>query len=166
EAQAEQDEAPPAETTDAVTRQPGAPATGRRPVAGAPGWCHQNSDFFFLSCGQPEHAPRSACSDANGCTAAGQPLMNKIKAIFSIPELRQKIRITLLFLAIYRIGYYIPLPFINQQEMLNAMRSSAQTALGQIMGFVSMLGGGNLSTGCIFALGIMPYISASIIFQL
>src|SRR5262245_58732794 len=92
--------------------------------------------------------------------------MNKIKAIFTIPELRQKVLITLLFLAIYRIGYYTPLPFINQQEMLNAMRSNAQTALGQIMGFVSMLGGGNLSSYSIFALGIMPYISASIIFQL
>jgi preprotein translocase subunit SecY len=92
--------------------------------------------------------------------------MNKLKAVFSIPELRQKIFITLLFLAIYRIGYYIPLPFIDQEKMLNAMRSSQQTALGQMLGFVSMLGGGNLSMSVIFALGIMPYISASIIFQL
>src|SRR5947209_14625227 len=92
--------------------------------------------------------------------------MNKLKAIFSIPELRQKILITILFLAIYRIGYYVPLPFINQEQMLNQLRMSSQTAFGQVLGFVSMLGGGNLSQGCIFALGIMPYISASIIFQL
>jgi len=92
--------------------------------------------------------------------------MQKLKSIFIIPELRQKILITLLFLAIYRIGYFIPLPFINQEKMMEAMRTSSQTALGQVLGFVSMLGGGNLSQSTIFALGIMPYISASIIFQL
>jgi len=92
--------------------------------------------------------------------------MNKIKALFTIPELRWKILITLGFLAIYRIGYYIPLPFVNQTELLNSLRSTQQTSFGQALGFVSMLGGGNLSQGTIFALGIMPYISASIIFQL
>src|ERR1043166_5013349 len=90
--------------------------------------------------------------------------MQKIRAIFSIPELRQKILMTLMFLAIYRIGYFIPLPFIDQQEM--ARKMTGKGALGQLLGMVSMLGGGNLSAGTIFALGIMPYISASIIFQL
>jgi preprotein translocase subunit SecY len=90
--------------------------------------------------------------------------MRKIRAIFSIPELRQKILMTLMFLAIYRIGYFIPLPFIDQQEM--ARKMTGRGALGQLLGMVSMLGGGNLSAGTIFALGIMPYISASIIFQL
>src|SRR5258707_6615148 len=92
--------------------------------------------------------------------------MNKLRAVFSIPELRQKIFITLLFLAIYRIGYYVPLPFIDQNKMQNVMRSAQQGALGQILGFVSMFSGGTLSQSCIFGLGIMPYISASIIFQL
>ncbi len=87
-------------------------------------------------------------------------------AVFSIPELRRKIFITLLFLLVYRIGYFIPLPFVNQEVMLAAMSSTSKTAFGQMLGFVSMLGGGDLSTACIFALGIMPYISASIIFQL
>src|SRR5438270_1055600 len=91
--------------------------------------------------------------------------MNKLKAVFSIPELRQKILITLLFLAIYRIGFYVPLPFINQEEMSKTMRAS-QGALGAILGFVSMFSGGSLSQSTIFGLGIMPYISASIIFQL
>jgi preprotein translocase subunit SecY len=90
--------------------------------------------------------------------------MQRIRAIFSIPELRMKILFTLGFLAIYRIGYFIPLPFIDQQKM--AERIGTGGALGQILGAVSMLGGGNLSGGTIFALGIMPYISASIIFQL
>ncbi len=91
--------------------------------------------------------------------------MQKLKAVFSIPELRQKIFITCLFLAIYRIGFYIPLPFLDQAKLAEKM-SGRGGALGQILGFVSMLGGGNLSAGTIFALGIMPYISASIIFQL
>jgi len=90
--------------------------------------------------------------------------MRKIRAIFSIPELRQKILMTLMFLAIYRIGYFIPLPFVDQQEV--ARKMSGRGALGQLLGMVSMLGGGNLSASTIFALGIMPYISASIIFQL
>jgi preprotein translocase subunit SecY len=91
--------------------------------------------------------------------------MSKIKAIFSIPELRQKILITLLFLAIYRIGYYIPLPFINQEKMANVM-GSAQGAFGRALGMVSMFSGGTLQNAVIFSFGVMPYISASIIFQL
>jgi len=92
--------------------------------------------------------------------------MRQLKAIFSIPELRQKIFITFLFLVIYRIGYHVPLPFINQYEMLKSMQSVQNSALGQVLGFVSMFSGGNLSNACIFGLGIMPYISSSIIFQL
>src|SRR5271166_3304102 len=90
--------------------------------------------------------------------------MQKIRAIFSIPDLRQKILLTLLFLAIYRIGWFIPLPFIDQEKI--AAKTGGGGALGQALGVISMLGGGNLSAGTIFALGIMPYISASIIFQL
>jgi preprotein translocase subunit SecY len=91
--------------------------------------------------------------------------MKKLISIFTIPELRLKILITLGFLAVYRIGYYVPLPFIDQDKMLRAMASQQTSSLGQMMGFISMLGGGNLSQSCIFALGIMPYISASIIIQ-
>src|SRR6516164_10897874 len=88
----------------------------------------------------------------------------KVKAIFTIPELRQKILLTLLFLAIYRIGFAIPLPFVDQTKMTAAM--GAGGALGNVLNFVSMFSGGNLSHATVFGLGIMPYISASIIFQL
>jgi len=88
----------------------------------------------------------------------------KIKAIFTIPELRQKILLTLLFLAIYRIGFAIPLPFVDQSKMTAAL--GAGGALGNVLNFVSMFSGGNLSQATVFGLGIMPYISASIIFQL
>jgi preprotein translocase subunit SecY len=92
--------------------------------------------------------------------------MNRIRAVFSIPELRQKILITLLFLAIYRIGYYVPLPFINQQRLAELMSQSAGGAFGRALGLVSMFSGGTLSQAVIFTWGVMPYISASIIFQL
>jgi preprotein translocase subunit SecY len=86
--------------------------------------------------------------------------------IFKIPELRKKIFITLLFLAVYRIGYYVPLPMIDQVKMADKMSQAQTGALGQVLGFVSLFSGGNLSQACIFSMGIMPYISASIIIQL
>src|ERR1700722_14314247 len=86
----------------------------------------------------------------------------RLLSVFKIKELRQKIIITILFLAIYRIGFHVPLPIINQQEMISAMRGSDEGLLG----LISMFSGGSLSQSTIFGLGIMPYISASIIFQL
>ena len=86
--------------------------------------------------------------------------------IFRIPELRKKILITLLFLAVYRIGYYVPIPMIDQVKLAEKMQQAQSGALGQVLGFVSQFSGGNLSSACIFSMGIMPYISASIIIQL
>src|ERR1051326_1356578 len=94
-----------------------------------------------------------------------EAVMQKIISIFKIPELTRKIVITLVLLSVYRIGYYIPVPFIDQAKL--AERMDQQTgALGQVLGFVSMFSGGNLTQSSIIALGIMPYISSSIIFQL
>ena len=92
--------------------------------------------------------------------------MNKLITVFKIPELRLKIGITLLFLAIYRIGYYVPLPVIDQTRMANFMSGAQQGAFGQALSFVSMFSGGTMSQAVIFTWGVMPYISASIIFQL
>jgi preprotein translocase subunit SecY len=86
----------------------------------------------------------------------------RLLTIFKIKELRQKILITVLFLTIYRIGFHVPLPMINQAEMANIMRSSDEG----LFGLISLFSGGSLSQSTIFGLGIMPYISASIIFQL
>jgi preprotein translocase subunit SecY len=91
---------------------------------------------------------------------------DQLLTVFKIPELRRKIFITLLFLAAYRIGYYVPLPMIDQAKMAQKMADGAGGTLGKVFGFVSMFSGGNLSQACIFAVGIMPYISASIIIQL
>src|ERR1700726_2630104 len=95
----------------------------------------------------------------SGLSSFGQ---SRLVTIFKIKELRQKIMITILFLAIYRIGFHVPLPMINQAEMAKNMRGSEEG----ILGLISMFSGGSLSQSTIFALGIMPYISASIIFQL
>jgi len=92
--------------------------------------------------------------------------MQKLISIFKIPELTRKIMITLLFLSIYRIGYYVPVPFIDQEKLADKMSASQGGAFGQVLGFVSMFSGGNLTQASIIALGIMPYISSSIIFQL
>jgi preprotein translocase subunit SecY len=92
--------------------------------------------------------------------------MNKLITIFKIPELAQKIGITLLFLAIYRIGFHVPLPVLDQERLAETMKASSQGAFGQILGFVSMFSGGALGQSTIFGWGVMPYISASIIFQL
>jgi preprotein translocase subunit SecY len=92
--------------------------------------------------------------------------MNQLITIFRVPELRRKILLTVLFLCIYRIGYFIPLPVVDQQKMAESMQGMQGGALGQVLGLVSLFSGGNLSNACIFGLGIMPYISSSIIFQL
>ncbi|MSR31256.1 MAG: preprotein translocase subunit SecY [Gemmataceae bacterium] len=90
--------------------------------------------------------------------------MGKLKAILTIPELRTKLMITFLFLAVYRVGYCIPLPFVDQRLMNRNVGQGGP--LGDILGFVSLFSGGDLSNATLFGLGIMPYISASIIFQL
>jgi preprotein translocase subunit SecY len=91
--------------------------------------------------------------------------MRKLITIFAIPELRRKILITLLFLVVYRIGYSVPLPMIDQAKLAKSMADQSGT-MSQVLGLVSSFSGGNLSSATIFALGIMPYISASIILQL
>lgn len=94
-----------------------------------------------------------------GFSSFGQ---SRLASVFKIKELRQKIFITLLFLAIYRIGFHVPVPMIDQEGMFRAMRGSGEGLLD----LISMFSGGSLSQSTIFGLGIMPYISASIIFQL
>jgi preprotein translocase subunit SecY len=77
--------------------------------------------------------------------------------------------LTLGLLAIYRMGFSIPLPFIDQQALMERMRDMTQSGeggLGQVMQIVALFSASNIGNSTIFGLGIMPYISASIIFQL
>ncbi len=88
-------------------------------------------------------------------------MWEKIRVIFTIPELRKKILLTLLLLGIYRVGYQIPLPLMDYAQMVKFQGSMADF-INQIATFSAS----QLSNVTIFGLGIMPYISASIIFQL
>ena len=82
--------------------------------------------------------------------------------IFKIPELKKRILFTLAMLAVYRIGAHVPTPGINGAALAEFFAGTQ----GTILGFFDMFSGGALSRLTIFALGIMPYISASIILQL
>ena len=89
-------------------------------------------------------------------------MLDSIRNIFSIPELRKRVIFTLLLLAVYRIGGQIPNPGLNA----TALQEFWQSQKGSLFGFVDLFSGRNMSRMTIFALGIMPYISASIILQL
>ncbi len=89
-------------------------------------------------------------------------MLEKFSNIFRLPELRNRIGFTLLMLAIYRIGFHIPTPGINADMLAQFFNQNAGSALG----LLDLFAGGNLRKLTIFALGIMPYITASIIFQL
>ena len=88
-----------------------------------------------------------------------------IKNIWKVEDLRVRIGITLLFVAIYRFGSQIVLPGIDTAALLDSSRLSDQTE-GGLMSLLDMFSGGAFSNASIFALGIMPYISASIVIQL
>lgn len=87
--------------------------------------------------------------------------------IFRVPELRNKVLFTLLMLAIYRIGYHIPLPGVDQAQFAEIIANQSEdSAAARLGSYLSLFSGGTLSQSTIFGLGVMPYISASIIFQL
>ncbi|PIQ88353.1 MAG: preprotein translocase subunit SecY [Candidatus Omnitrophica bacterium CG11_big_fil_rev_8_21_14_0_20_42_13] len=85
---------------------------------------------------------------------------------FKIPDLKRKIFITLSLLVIYRLGCFIPTPGINSQALANLFNKLQQSQGGSLFGIINMFSGGAMEKLTIFALGIMPYISASIILQL
>ncbi len=89
-------------------------------------------------------------------------MMDSLKSIFKIPELKRKLLFTALILIAYRIGGHVPVPGINA-EALMAYFEQGQRGL---LGLYDMFAGGAFKRATIFALGIMPYISASIIIQL
>jgi preprotein translocase subunit SecY len=91
-------------------------------------------------------------------------MWEKIRVVFTIPELRKKILFTLGLLAVYRVGWQIPLPIIDQDAMEIYFKNS--TGVGQLLSQVAVFSAAQLNQITIFGLGIMPYISASIIFQL
>jgi preprotein translocase subunit SecY len=91
-------------------------------------------------------------------------MWEKIRVIWKIPELRTKIGLTLLMLAIYRVGFQIQVPILDQAKV-NA-QANQRGGVGDMLEQVALLSASRLRDVTIFGLGIMPYISASIIFQL
>ena len=89
-------------------------------------------------------------------------LFETIKNIWKIEELRQRILFTLLMILVYRFGSFVVIPGINPNELAN-LQNSSNTGL---LGLLNMFSGGAFGNASIFALGIMPYITASIIIQL
>jgi preprotein translocase subunit SecY len=88
--------------------------------------------------------------------------------VFKIAELRNKVLFTLGMIAVFRIGHWIPLPGVDQKIMVDHFRSQATSgsAFAGLADYIAIFSGGDFSRSTIFGLGIMPYISASIIFQL
>src|SRR5438270_1994378 len=89
-------------------------------------------------------------------------MFEKFANIFRIPDLRRRILFTLALLAVYRLGGHIPIPGINADKLQQFFEQNR----GTMFGFVDLFSGGQLRRMTIFALGIMPYITASIILQL
>jgi preprotein translocase subunit SecY len=87
----------------------------------------------------------------------------RIPNLFKVPELKEKILFTLLCLLIYRLGAHIATPGVNVAAMADYLRTSAQ---GTLFSLYDLFAGGGFGRATVFALGIMPYISASIVFQL
>jgi preprotein translocase subunit SecY len=91
-------------------------------------------------------------------------MMQSFQSVFKIPELKQRIFFTLMILIVYRIGGHIPIPGINGEALL-AFFNEASQGRG-LLSLYDLFAGGAFSRATVFALGIMPYISASIIIQL
>jgi preprotein translocase subunit SecY len=91
-----------------------------------------------------------------------ESFINALRNLWQVPELRKRVIFTLLMLVVYRAGIHIPVPGIDQETLKQVWGSAA----GTLFGVLDLFSGGNLRRISIFALGIMPYITASIILQL
>ncbi len=93
-------------------------------------------------------------------------MLGALRNITRIPELRRKILITIALLAVCRIGVFIPIPGVDTALLKQSLAQAGGSGGSKVMAMLNLFAGGALSRASIIALGIMPYISASIIFQL
>lgn len=94
-------------------------------------------------------------------------MLRAVINIFKIPDLRNKIFFTIVMLMIYRVGFHIQVPCVNQTKMISESASrESESPLGRATEMMQMLSGGTFSRSSVFGLGIMPYITASIILML
>ncbi|MFP4055931.1 MAG: preprotein translocase subunit SecY [Candidatus Brocadiia bacterium] len=97
-------------------------------------------------------------------------MFSTVANIFRVPDLRKRVLLTLLAIAIFRFGTYVPIPGVDTSEVTRVSdrfrEGKTETASGRAIGLMDLFTGGALGRCSVFGLGIMPYISASIIFQL
>ena len=90
-------------------------------------------------------------------------MLSRLRNMFGVPDLRNKIIFTLIIIGVYRIGAHLPVPFIDFNAIKDLQKQSESTG---VVGFLDLFSGGAITNVAIFFLGIMPYITASIIMQL
>jgi preprotein translocase subunit SecY len=93
-------------------------------------------------------------------------MLSSVRNIFNVPELRRRLLITAVLLAVFRLGCIIPVPGINTAAIAEQMARAAQGTFGTMFGLMGLFTGAAFQRMAVFALGVMPYISASIILQL
>src|SRR5205085_6099424 len=93
----------------------------------------------------------------------GAAVLKAFVNAFKIPDLRKKILFTLFIIAIYRFGSHVPVPVVDISILQKQLQAQGQTGFLQ---FIDLFSGGALTRMAVFALGIMPYITSSIIMQL
>ena len=90
-------------------------------------------------------------------------MLSRLRNMFRVPDLRTKILFTLLIVGVYRLGAHIPVPYVDFAQIQNLQDQANNTG---VVGFLDLFSGGAITHVAIFFLGIMPYITASIIMQL
>src|SRR4029453_10417989 len=90
-------------------------------------------------------------------------MLSRLRNMFRVPDLRNKILFTLVIIALYRVGAHLPVPFIDFHATKDLKKQSENAG---VVGFLDLFSGGAITNVAIFFLGIMPYITASIIMQL
>ncbi|RMF38529.1 MAG: preprotein translocase subunit SecY, partial [Chloroflexi bacterium] len=91
-------------------------------------------------------------------------MIQAVRNAFTLPDLRRKLLFTLAILIIYRLAAHVPVPGVNQTALKNLLQGGG--AGGQLVGLLDILSGGAVATFSVMAMGVYPYITASIIFQL
>lgn len=93
-------------------------------------------------------------------------MLKNIRNVLAIPELRNRLILTLVLLAVYRLGFFITLPVVDQANLAESLKRRGDSGVAHVVNMLSLFSASNIGQLTIFGLGIMPYISASIIFQL
>src|SRR6476660_4352950 len=91
--------------------------------------------------------------------------LSRLRNMFRVPDLRNKVFFTIFIVFIFRIGSYIPVPFVDFKAILE-LKKAAENGNAGAVGFLDLFSGGALTSCAVFALGIMPYITSSIVMQL